>query len=371
MKNYLLFVGIFIILLNFNISFAQITSQPGCTAAGEFIPHPENCQWFIQCTSPGQGIRGECPPGDLFNPIDRFCDPEDEVDCDAGLDWNGVCEERHIGLFFPHPLSCEMWILCQGVDDPLEGWCDEGMLFDPIERICDDAENVDCQITPPGRPDWNGVCEEEHTGQFFPHPDSCSMWIYCNGPDDPTEGDCPEGDYFDPIEGFCEDSSLVECNIVPTQPTQPTKPTQPTQPTQTTRRPTTIIPDPENPCPPNQTPESGAIFLPSEESCEQYIICIMGVPNLLRCRPGFHWNRAINFCDLPENANCPIRQDPRPLPDCPLGIVRLYPHPNNCEQFILCSNGNRMIQNCGHLQHFDITTERCLFRNHATCILDV
>jgi hypothetical protein len=115
-----------------------------------------------------------------------------------------------------------MWIRCDAVGISTEGWCPEGEFFDPIERFCDDEENVDCRNPPtrpgppigptrpggppngptrpgggpptrPGitttripsttqppsrRPQWNWVCEPQHVGpERWPHPDCKFIFI--------------------------------------------------------------------------------------------------------------------------------------------------------------------------------------------------
>ena len=56
------------------------------------------------------------------------------------------------------------------------------------------------------------------------------------------------------------------------------------------------------------------------------------------------------------------------LPDCPPGFTGSLPHPQNCNLFVHCSNGNRSIQQCQHLFHFDVNLGRCVFKNAAQCI---
>ncbi len=50
----------------------QITNQPRCTSAGLFIPHPDECQWFIQCTAVGLGQRGECKTSKIISKSIKF-----------------------------------------------------------------------------------------------------------------------------------------------------------------------------------------------------------------------------------------------------------------------------------------------------------
>lgn len=48
------------------------------------------------------------------------------------------------------------------------------------------------------------------------------------------------------------------------------------------------------------------VFLPADH-CDEYYICLNGVPNLFQCREGQHWNEAANYCDEPHLAGCDVR----------------------------------------------------------------
>ncbi|KAI9553133.1 hypothetical protein GHT06_021025 [Daphnia sinensis] len=47
------------------------------------------------------------------------------------------------------------------------------------------------------------------------------------------------------------------------------------------------------------------VYLPDSEKCELFYICSGGTPWQQSCSPGLHWNRAVNTCDYPAEANCP------------------------------------------------------------------
>lgn len=201
-------------------------------------------------------------------------------------------------------------------------------------------------------------CNDFDDWESFPHPDNCYQFLMC------WEGalwemECDPGELFDPWTGFCEDEEYVECldNNWPD------------------------YPDPDAECPPAGSDEIR--FLPSHY-CEEYYICINGWPVLMHCRPGQHWNVWEEFCDDPENAGCEvswihwlrslsnfnyeqIEAEPEPLPDCVPLFVGQLPHPHNCNWFIHCNHGSRTIQQCQHLHHFDIVTNRCVFLTLAQC----
>ena len=46
----------------------------------KMFPHPDDCQMFLRCLERVLTV-GRCNEGKLLNPVDGFCDPEDEVTC--------------------------------------------------------------------------------------------------------------------------------------------------------------------------------------------------------------------------------------------------------------------------------------------------
>lgn len=205
-------------------------------------------------------------------------------------------------------------------------------------------------------------CLNKNDGDKFPYPNNCWEYFICqNGR--LNFGECAWPQLFDPFRGTCDDSHNVVCLNADQGGTH----------------------DPLCPAPGSDD----LVFLPAKD-CEFYYICVNGHPVLTFCRPGEHWNMWDEFCDTPGNAGCDVSSLYRllcfklksffpqpnalppavPLPNCPNRVVSL-PHPHNCNWFIHCSGGNRSIQQCQHLHHFDVHQERCLFQTVATCIKNV
>ena len=96
-----------------------------------------------------------------------------------------------------------------------------------------------------------------------------------------------------------------------------------------------------------------------------------GWPIEMQCRAGHHWNAERLYCDDPRNAGCDGETGlPQILPDCPATFTGNLPHPDSCTMYIHCSNGNRFIQRCPHLNNFDIVTAKCALITQAECIDD-
>jgi hypothetical protein len=51
--------------------------------------------------------------------------------------------------------------------------------------------------------------------------------------------------------------------------------------------------------PPNYT-----VLLPNPEDCGSYYSCSNGVPILMPCPEGLHFNATLSVCDYPQNAEC-------------------------------------------------------------------
>lgn len=132
--------------------------------------------------------------------------------------------------------------------------------------------------------------------QFVIDPLSCDHYYACvNGIG--TLLECFPGSWFDFNSQWCIDSSFVDCHLLASTTPPPVTPTRDPN-----------IPD-EIFCPATDNPLSMQ-FLPSLVDCERYYICYHGQPNPLRCLEGFYWNQAMQMCDYPINANCPVSAEP-------------------------------------------------------------
>lgn len=64
---------------------------------------------------------------------------------------------------------------------------------------------------------------------------------------------------------------------------------------------------------------------------------------------------------------------PRPNPNrsqvnCPPNGVHLYPHHNNCQQYIICVEGTQVIHTCGNFTHFNPVNRVCDLPELAGCV---
>lgn len=80
-----------------------------------------------------------CSAPKLFDPILRICNFPEEVDCQTS------CIERPDGTY-PHPHDCSLYILCRAGSSFLDK-CPYPLLFDPVELYCNFPEDVVCSIT--------------------------------------------------------------------------------------------------------------------------------------------------------------------------------------------------------------------------------
>ncbi|XP_035715061.1 uncharacterized protein LOC118438629 [Folsomia candida] len=98
-------------------------------------PHPADCSQFIGCRSEELTIF-QCPTPLLFDPIQKSCQPPEEVECRTS------CIDRPNGEY-PHPHDCSLFIICRDGDANLYK-CPPPLLFDPILSACNFPDDVDC-----------------------------------------------------------------------------------------------------------------------------------------------------------------------------------------------------------------------------------
>jgi hypothetical protein len=83
---------------------------------------------------------------------------------------------------FPHPDSCEEYLICW--DGELwEMICDDGMLFDPVDLVCDDPDYVECLDDPWPEPDPDNECPPPGSSEvvFLPSIYCDEFYICING----------------------------------------------------------------------------------------------------------------------------------------------------------------------------------------------
>lgn len=104
-------------------------------------------------------------------------------------------------------------------------------------------------------------------------------------------------------------------------------------------------------------------FIPNVDDCSSYFICMRGNEVPMNCAPGLHWSITENRCMDPDDANCPFDE---PF-SCPETGVHQLPHPDNCEKYYLCVNGNEMEMTCPNDLHWSPHLNICTDPARAGC----
>lgn len=110
------------------------------------------------------------------------------------------------------------------------------------------------------------------------------------------------------------------------------------------------------------------IAIPDAYDCEKYVNEQMESFRF----PTFPWIRfpPILSTLLPLFPRWPTRRPDSDEVDeyeCPDEGIELVPHPNDCEKYILCVNGDRIKRNCAPELHFSPVKRVCMFPEDAEC----
>ncbi|XP_029669076.1 uncharacterized protein LOC115238965 [Formica exsecta] len=309
-----------------------------------------------------------------------------------------TCEFDDRTHMIPHKIMCDHYYICfNGIVNPEPKKCDRNLLFNPILRVCDYPENVNCNYIP------NVVWNTTTTSSASPlsiqiisllHPLSPTMTItaasttittaismattqaskkprtkcpsktstevariahrcLCNVYYECVNGDkihqtCPNGMHFDYVREVCDLPEIVNCV-----------------------RPITAIDILMGSCQSKCYPDGKAFQ--HEIDCSSYYLCSDGERILKHCIAGLHFNVILQMCDYPIKPDCDltamflttITVGDCPPPDSTEKV--LLPHECNCEQYYECVNGNQVLRICPNSQHFDRIRNICDHPENAKC----
>lgn len=140
--------------------------------------------------------------------------------------------------------------------------------------------------------------------------------------------------------------------------------------------------------------EDGIYFLPHESDCTKFYECVFGDKYTLECPAGLHFNPEAQVCDFPELAGCEpgstgtpmdtttpqLTETPwteltttdepvitTPQSSCPPDGVHYLPYPGDCAKFIICNEGEMIVQECPAGLHFNPEIGNCDFPENAGC----
>ncbi|GJQ76556.1 hypothetical protein Trydic_g2254, partial [Trypoxylus dichotomus] len=164
-----------------------------------------------------------------------------------------------------------------------------------------------------------GTCPVEDVGElvYLPDQSDCTQFFKCdNGV--PVLFTCPDGLYFNPTINICDfpQDSGCDTSNVPVETNPPDEQTEPAaeEPTEGPDVPDYDVPIGD--CP--SVESENATLLAHAYDCGRYFECAFGVPVLMYCPEGLHYNIELCVCDYPQGANCRRPRPPAPVePDEP------------------------------------------------------
>ncbi|KFB41688.1 AGAP010470-PA-like protein [Anopheles sinensis] len=155
---------------------------------------------------------------------------------------------------------------------------------------------------------------------FLPNPTDCTKYYSCYGGIG-YEQVCPDGKYFDPTRSLCDIAANVNCVV--------------------------------NNCPPD-----GIVFLPIPNVCDRYTICVGGEAFEGFCDEDLYFDVNLGDCNYKNESGCVVNPCTQPPPNPP--VLEIYPNEADCQQYLICLNGQPTIRDCAPGLFFDPTTLQCV-----------
>ncbi|KFB46955.1 hypothetical protein ZHAS_00014969 [Anopheles sinensis] len=115
--------------------------------------------------------------------------------------------------------------------------------------------------------------------------------------------------------------------------------------------------------------QTGVQLLPHPQNCNQFITCSEGVSYVGQCADGYAFDRRMNVCNPVARVNCgEIVQKVCPTEDNPTVVVFL-PSVDRCDEYFICRAGTAVPHFCAPGLHWDSTNERCDVAERVSCAL--
>lgn len=315
--------------------------------------------------------------------------------------------------YFPSSTDCTQFYQCDALGVAVPMQCQDGLYFDPIALVCI-WNSGECVITTTEEvittseaatttpevqtttteaattpeigteaPIVNEECTEGVT--YFPSSTDCSQYYQCTDLGQAMQMNCPPGLEFHPTELVCDWPNGF-CSIGGTTTEGSTGTAGPTEEPETT-----TAPEINEECPEIDDP-ANPVHLPHPTDCGKFFKCLQGVAYEHTCPEGQHWSIENNWCDFPENANCPMSTTessgtdgtdgtvgtttpgPEKHPDCPeIDVIDNpihFPHPSDCGKFLKCLQGVAYEHDCPEGQHWSVENTWCDFPENANCVIE-
>lgn len=345
-------------------------------------PHPNNCKLYVSCDF-GHATIKVCGDGQNFNPDTLRCDSETR--CNAQM----TCSEE----FIPHPTFCDSYFQCKNGLNKLKQ-CELGKVFNARISRCDFPRNVDCGnliISPP-------KCSQGFTGIVI-HPKYCNLYLQCtNGETEIQE--CPFGKLFDSRQSVCDWVSNVDCENRPVRHTEVVTTPQTNQ----------VIGQSIDWSHWNEFSESQlgiesvkcspgySGVQPHPNMCNLFLQCSNGLTFVKLCPRGMNFNPRTSNCDSSQSCQGLSRieiettntieirgmrnessnrwsswdqslgsQLGLDTVQCQVGQKGFITHPNICNLFLECINGQTFIKICTQGSVFNPKKLSCDWPENVDC----
>lgn len=169
--------------------------------------------------------------------------------------------------------------------EAIEFTCPEDLYFNPKLNVCDDPENVDCEILSTSEPDTT-TSEPETTSEAE---QETTTEVEQDTTTEVEEDTTTEVEQETTTESEPETTTRIPTTTTETEPE-----------TTTPREPETTTAGGSQPV----CPEEGDIYYPDPEDCGKFYECVNGEIYEFICPEGLHFNPSINLCDFPQSAGC-------------------------------------------------------------------
>lgn len=268
----------------------------------------------------------------------------------SGSECNSDLEE-----YKPHPSICALFFQCSSNGTYVLHTCPGYLHFNPILNVCDYPHLAGClngdvttsttrDPTPTESTAVPGTSttstDKCNDGEYLIHEQECEAFYRC------IAGRfiliyCPNDMQFNLTSKTCEFEEFA-CN-------------EEKQITITTEITTTV--GSTQMCANNE-------YQPDRSDCEAFYRCVNGHFILLFCPMGMHFNQNTRQCDSPEVAGC---QSMELASEEKCSNGESQSHPNDCEAFYRCMNGELLLLYCPVGMHFNGSTRRCGLPQSAGC----
>lgn len=179
------------------------------------------------------------------------------------------------------------------------------------------------------------ICQGVAEGRFLDNPFSCASFFRCvNG--HAQSGECTDGTWFNYQAQMCDAPWHVPCDASQS----------------------TIV---ELECVTKEEPKYSITcrgddlqLIQHPHDCNQYYMCVSGIPMPRSCAPGLEFNVVESQCMEPEQANCNFLGCP------PYNFPMTFlPSKVSCQEFSICYFGEAIPHSCAEGLHWDPENNWC------------